>query len=112
MSKYQLRNDILNALNSVYAPEYGGDWYMCKYNVDKSWPLSMNMQLVTDILALFAYAHIDPDHNRKAKYYGETMFNQIRNMIWNCHPGGGTAEIAARKVCKVLHVPIDEDAAV
>jgi hypothetical protein len=106
MSEYDVRNDILEALNSVYCRDYqGGDWYRAKAIADNgNYAISLNMQLTTDILALYAYAHIDPDHDHRAKYYGENLFNQIHQIIWAAWPGGSTAKVAATKVAKVLNI--------
>lgn len=109
-SEYDLRDSVLNALNEVYAPDFAGkDWYVCHNYVagrnKGSYALEVNLQLVTDIFALIAFAAIDPENNTRQQYYGETMFSRIHEKIWIVHPGGSTAEYAAEKVCAILNIP-------
>ena len=99
-----VRDSLLNALNSVYAANYEGkDWYVCKYERGSA-SLDMNIQLVTDILALLAFTNIDPENNTRQKYYGETAWSEIRNMIWMVHSGGSTADYATDKIADILNI--------
>lgn len=106
MSEYDVRDGVLAALIDTYGPleVQGKTWYPVKFwaRDNDSYTADLCLQLTTDILALYAYAHIDPEHDHRAKYYGETMFYRVLNMLWAAFPGGGTASHAAERVGKVL----------
>lgn len=105
---YDLRQQVLDALNSTYAPDCEGqDWYALKF-VKNNYAVELNMQLTTDILAAFAFYHVDDQANHRMMYYGESPYREILNIIWTAWPGGTTAESCARKVCKVLNVTVEE----
>ena len=108
-SEYDLRDQILMCLTDTYARDVKGKgWYDVRYSKDMGINGGMCLQLVTDILAVFAYAHVDPENDQKQKYYGETMFNRIHNIIWTTFPGGSTAEAVAKDICKILNVEVDD----
>jgi hypothetical protein len=95
MNYLTLRDDIFKALNEVYAPEFADkSWFMVKYRGNFS--TDMNMQLTTDILALFVFNTLRPAEAREFQA-------EVRNMIWNCFPGGGAAELAASRVLAVIN---------
>lgn len=109
-SNYQLREQLLNILNQTYAPNFEGtDWYFCKYRVSDNHAVEMNMQLVTDIFSLVAFAHLDSENNPRVRYTKRSLGNEIRNMIWTSHPGGTTAAAVANDVCKLLNIESGND---
>jgi hypothetical protein len=109
-SNYRLRDELLRTLNRTYAPDFAGrDWYFCKYRDTVNVAVDLNMQLVTDIFALVAFAHLDSENNPRVRYTKRSLGYEIRNMIWTSHPGGTTAAAVANDVCKLLNIDMERN---
>jgi hypothetical protein len=105
--QYLLRDSILDELNKVYAIDLAGkEWYQVKHNSGNSrFSGEQNIQLTTDLLALFVYHTISElDTAVEDSFYADA-----RNLIWNSYAGGGTADIVAKRICKILHLDVDKD---
>lgn len=109
MGSNDVRDGVLDALVRTYGPQEceGKGWYFTKMYTHKhnNYTADVCLQMSVDILALLAWAQFaGPQLRMRVEHFEEDRLGEIQNLIWMVMPGGGTAEIAAKRVCDAIGI--------